>query len=213
MSNMLKEEAQEWAIIMEDDDEVVVEKPSLRKRIKAVIRLITKISTLNWWCLCLGRKTALPLRALMCLAGFESGVVLGIAIYIIASAYTTHDDVQRGVYFPGMLMLLLIVALWVFLLSSVKYSTHAQAHTSISTAPMICIQSPRLRSHLRPLPCRRRPSLPASLPASYCRLLRLPPTQTREHLRASRRKHLIIRHVCMPNVHDAASNAERCACV
>lgn len=82
-----------------------------------------------WCCICcVGcRSLQMNLRALLCLAAVESLLVLLSGGEIILSAYLTKTSLSRGVYFPGLNMLFIVLMLWVFLPSAIKREVRLDA--------------------------------------------------------------------------------------
>lgn len=135
MQGLLRKESSRQLLKVDDLHEAEVTKVSKAERLRQLLRLLPRVVSFNWFCVCVARRVAIQLRALTFLAVLESMTVLGISAYIIGSAYTTVTDVSRGVYFPGILMWVLIAALWTFLLSSLKRENTCASRPPTATAP------------------------------------------------------------------------------
>ena len=117
---MLKEETLVQIIHAGLDDDEDEAKVSTAQRLRKLLKLAVRICSFNWWCVCCCRRLDFPLRTLIFLCVFESSVVVSLAIFSIANAYDSDSSPSRGVFFPSLLMMLLVLALWTFLISSVQ---------------------------------------------------------------------------------------------
>ncbi|KAL3927287.1 MAG: hypothetical protein SGPRY_002892 [Prymnesium sp.] len=117
---MLSSEARDHVIHLDVEEDEHAPRPSASKRLKRGGRLALRALTCDWWCAPLCGDLPFSLRSLLAVCLLESCLVASIIAQSLTEALSSWRDASRGVHFPSLLMGLLVVALWTFLLSSVR---------------------------------------------------------------------------------------------
>ena len=104
------------------------------------------------WACCCCRNLQLEVRAILMLTTIETCAAVAYATNLLITALGTDAEVETSVYYIALMLIVISSMLWVFVLSSVRF-----------TAPLLLAALPPLPSALCPLP-----SALCPLPSALC---------------------------------------------